>query len=63
MYKPILGQDIRAVAEANLKNGMQLDFSGMSEKQLGTVSGLFYDNGFILKANKEKGHYTLKQNF
>jgi hypothetical protein len=48
---------------ANLKNGMQLDFSGMSKKQLGTVSGLFNDNGFTLQATKEKGHYTLKQNF
>lgn len=47
----------------NLKNGMQLDFSGMSKKQLSTVSGLFYDNGFTLQASKEKGHYTLKQNF
>jgi hypothetical protein len=48
---------------ANLKNGMQLDFSGMSKKQLSTVGGLFYDNGFTLQASKEKGHYTLKQNF
>jgi hypothetical protein len=48
---------------ANLKNGMQLDFSGMNKKQLSTVSGLFYDNGFTLQADKEKGHYTLKQNF
>ncbi len=48
---------------AGLSNGMQLDFSGMSKKQLGTVSGLFNDNGYILQANKEKGHYTLKQNF
>lgn len=48
---------------AGLSNGMQLDFSGMSKKQLGTVSGLFNDNGYILKANKEKGHYTLEKNF
>ena len=48
---------------ADLKDGMQLDFSGMSKKQLNTVRGLFYDNGFILQADKEKGHYTLKQNF
>ena len=48
---------------AGLSNGMQLDFSGMSKKQLGTVSGLFNDNGYILQASKEKGHYTLKQNF
>ncbi len=39
---------------ANLKNGMQLDFSGMSKKQLSTVSGLFYDNGFTLQASKEE---------
>jgi hypothetical protein len=48
---------------ANLKGGMVLDFSGMSKKQLGTVTDLFYDNGFKLEAMKDKGHYILKENF
>jgi hypothetical protein len=48
---------------ANLKNGMQLDFTGMSEKQLSTVGGLFYENGFTLQISFGIGNYTLKQNF
>lgn len=48
---------------ANLKNGMQLDFTGMSKSQLSTVGGLFNEYGFTLQVSFGTGNYTLKQNF
>jgi len=44
-----------------LSNGMRMDFSGMSKKQLGTVTELFNKAGYDLNAEKNKGFYTLKK--
>ncbi|CAM3829330.1 RHS repeat-associated core domain-containing protein [Flavobacterium branchiophilum] len=49
---------------ANLKNGMKLDFNGMSNKQLEKVTNLLYENGFVLEKTKKLDNtYVLKQNF
>src|SRR5690606_11053601 len=44
-----------------LSNGMRMDFSGMSKKQLGTVTGLFNKAGYDLNAEKNKGFYSIQK--
>ena len=46
---------------SSLKNGMALDFSGMSSKQLNSVTSMFNNSGYNLKAGEQKGAYTLEQ--
>lgn len=44
-----------------LLDGMRLDFSGMSRKQLSTVTGLLRKAGYDLNSTADKGFYSLKK--
>lgn len=45
----------------SLKNGMTLDFSGMSDKQLNSVTGMLNNSGYNLKLGDQNSIYTLEQ--
>ena len=47
---------------AGLSNGMSLDFSGMSRRQVREVGTLFSGVGYTLSATKEKGQYVINKN-
>lgn len=46
---------------SNLKNGMVVNFSGMSKTKFNETSKLLNDKGFELKSTGENGHYTLNK--
>lgn len=47
---------------AGLSDGMSLDFSGMSRRQIREVGTLFSGVGYTLSATKEKGQYVINKN-
>lgn len=46
---------------SGLENGMTLDFSGMSQEQMGTAHGLIKDAGFDLRSTSQEGFFEVQK--